>query len=172
MREDRGTSQTKSARSVKIVSDHPADRVKAMHDAVAHRAYRIFESRGFAPGHEREDWQLAESEIVRPLPCGCLDLDGRMTLTTDASCFERGEITAYIEPRCLTLSGNACPCKERRKEQTAKADLSGELVFRTLNLPVEVDPSGIRTRFNGCMLELSLPKKGAAFEPCAHGKAA
>jgi HSP20 family molecular chaperone IbpA len=146
--------------------------VKAMHDAVAHRAYRIFESRGFAPGHEREDWQLAESEIVRPLPCGCLDLDGRMTLTTDASCFERGEITAYIEPHCLTLSGKACPCRERRKEQTDKADLRGEVVFRTLELPVEVDPSGVRTRFNGCMLELSLPKADATRETQGQAKAA
>ncbi|HYL09560.1 MAG TPA: DUF2934 domain-containing protein [Candidatus Acidoferrales bacterium] len=172
MRQDRETSQTKTARSVKIVWDHPADRVKAMHDAVAHRAYRISESRGFASGHEREDWQLAESEIVHPLQCGCLDLDGRMTVTTDASCFERGEITAYIEPRCVTLSGKACPCRERRKEQTAKADLRGEVVFRTKNLPFEVDPSGVRTRFNGCMLELSLPKAGVTQETQCQPKAA
>jgi HSP20 family molecular chaperone IbpA len=172
MRQEMETSQAKSARSVKIVSDYPADRVKAIHDAVAHRAYHIFESRGFAPGHDSEDWLLAESEIVRPLQYGLLELDGRMTLTTDASCFEWGEIIAYIEPRCVTLSGKAGPCKEHRKEQTAESDLSGELVFRALDLPVEVDPSGVQARFNGCMLELSLPKAGAARETRAQAKAA
>lgn len=162
----------KAQRSVRIVAGDPEARTWAMHDAVARRAYRIYESRGFLPGHDWEDWLLAESEIVRPLHCGLLELDGRMTVNTDASCFEGGEITAYVEPHCLTLSGIAGPCKERRRAEAAtKADLKGERIFRAMDLPAEVEPSGARSKFNGCMLELSLLKASGALEP-AHAKAA
>jgi HSP20 family molecular chaperone IbpA len=165
-------TRTKTGRSVKIIFDNSANRVKAIHDAVAGRAYRIFESRNFAPGHDWEDWLLAESQIVRPLQCGLLELDGRISLTTDASCFERGEITAYVEPRSLTLAGIAGPCKEPRKPEAAKTDLRGELIFRAMDLPHEVNPFGVKAKFNGCMLELSLPKAGAARETPAQAKAA
>jgi len=33
------------------------------HERVATAAYYLAEKRGFAPGHEAEDWQLAEAQI-------------------------------------------------------------------------------------------------------------
>lgn len=172
MNQQLAATRTKTGRSIRIIFDNSADRTKAIHDAVARRAYHIFESRGFAPGHDWEDWLLAESEIVRPLQCGLLELDGRISLTTDASCFERGEIAAYVEPRSLTLSGIASPCKERRKEEAEQTDLRGELIFRAMGLPHEVNPFGVKAKFNGCMLELSLPKTATDKEMHAQAKAA
>lgn len=40
------------------------DRINAVHDMIARRAYEIFESRGRADGHVLEDWEQAESETV------------------------------------------------------------------------------------------------------------
>ena len=33
-------------------------------DAIRQRAYTIYESRGCEPGHELDDWLLAESEVM------------------------------------------------------------------------------------------------------------
>jgi hypothetical protein len=34
-----------------------------LHEAIARRAYELYEERGYEGGHETEDWLLAESEI-------------------------------------------------------------------------------------------------------------
>lgn len=52
-------------RSRKTASAHLAvQRTEAWrHERVATAAYYIAEKRGFAPGHDEEDWRLAEAEI-------------------------------------------------------------------------------------------------------------
>ena len=35
-----------------------------LEDEIRRRAYELSERRGFEPGHEREDWLLAESEVL------------------------------------------------------------------------------------------------------------
>lgn len=154
------TSQTHSRWTVKIVPDNAASRDKAICDAVAHRAYRIFETRCCEPGHDREDWRLAESEILRPLACGFYQLHDRIRLIANVSCFE-GEITARLEPRRLTLSGKARSHEGDRVPDTRSPDLHGEVIFRFINLPAGVDPIKAEVRFNGCMLEMWLFKAGA-----------
>lgn len=153
---------TPQGRTVKIVPDNPASRASAIASAVAERAYRIFESRGFVPGHDREDWLLAESEIVHPLEYGLFEEAGRINLTTDASCFAPGEITVRVEPRRLTLCGTARSFKGEGTPDTASAHLGGQVIFRAIDLPAEVDSSGAKAKFNGCILEIWLPKVSAA----------
>ncbi len=36
-------------------------------DAIAHRAYELFEARGYQNGHDLEDWFRAESELLHPV---------------------------------------------------------------------------------------------------------
>src|SRR2546423_8055752 len=35
-----------------------------LEDEIRRRAYELSEQRGFEPGHEREDWLMAESEVL------------------------------------------------------------------------------------------------------------
>ena len=53
-------TQRKSAESVSAARPVSADARRAM---IAERAYLRAEKRGFAPGHETEDWLAAEVEI-------------------------------------------------------------------------------------------------------------
>jgi hypothetical protein len=36
-----------------------------LHDRIQQRAYKLYEERGAAPGHELDDWIIAESEVLR-----------------------------------------------------------------------------------------------------------
>lgn len=45
---------------------------KAISNAVAKRAYEIYERSRRQPGCDRKNWSLAESEILKPLSCGVL----------------------------------------------------------------------------------------------------
>ena len=33
------------------------------HDTIAHRAYELYEQRGREPGHDLDDWLMAEHDI-------------------------------------------------------------------------------------------------------------
>lgn len=41
---------------------------RQLHDQIAKRAYELAKQRGFAPGHEREDWLQAEREVEAGAP--------------------------------------------------------------------------------------------------------
>jgi HSP20 family molecular chaperone IbpA len=77
--------------------------------------------------------------------------DDKISLSTDISVFEEGSLEVFVEPRRLSLRGRphtadggygACPPRE--------------FVYCVLDLPVEVDRSRARARFNGRILEISL----------------
>lgn len=54
------------ARKTKIQQNgQPEPRPQDLQERIAKRAYELAERRGFAPGHEAEDWYQAEEEIRR-----------------------------------------------------------------------------------------------------------
>jgi hypothetical protein len=135
-----------------------------IHDAVAWRAYHLFEVRGCIPGHETEDWARAESEIVRPLNCGSLDQDSRICLTLDSTCFDEGPIEMWLEPRRLTVCGFDPNRKPFPVPPGQPERLRRDWIFRVHEFAVELDPSGVIARFNGPALDIYLTKAGAHVE--------
>jgi DUF2934 family protein len=65
----------KARRPVKVVPiQNLSARISRIHDLVARRAYELYESRGREPGHELDDWCLAESEVLSTVPFGFMQL--------------------------------------------------------------------------------------------------
>jgi hypothetical protein len=135
-----------------------------MHDAVAWRAYHLFEVRGCIPGHETEDWARAESEIVGPLACGSLDQDYRICLTVDTTCFDEGPIEMWLEPQRLTLCGFDPNHKPFPAPRGQPARLRRDWIFRVHDFAVNLDPGGVIARFNGPALDIYLAKASAHVE--------
>lgn len=67
--ETRG-SATKAARRVSNDARHTLVSAEERERMIAVKAYYCAERRGFAPGHEMEDWCEAEAEIDRQLRRG------------------------------------------------------------------------------------------------------
>jgi hypothetical protein len=103
------TKQIWKGRKLTISALNASDQARRMHEAVALRAYQIYESRGRVPGQELEDWRCAESEIVKPLSYGSLSLDNKLSLDTDASLFQEGELEIYRATSSRCLRKRACP---------------------------------------------------------------
>jgi hypothetical protein len=158
MRRATPTRQAWNGRKLKISAVNSSDQNQRMRDVVACRAHQIYRNRGSRPGQELQDWHCAESEVVKPLSCGYLIEDAKISLNTDASLFQEGEIEIRVEPGRLTVCGRACA---RAKEMALGSDDSvshSDFVFRVLDLPVEIDPSQVTARFNGRVLEIDLPR--------------
>ena len=142
-----------NGRHLKVTRVTPEERARIVRAAIAKRAFQISESRGFEPGHELADWRRAESEILRPLNCGFLVLDHSIELSTDSACFGEGEIEICIEPRRLMICGT-----ERACTPEAVSKVAGRSIIRSLELPIEIEPSEVCARFKGRMIEMDLPR--------------
>jgi HSP20 family molecular chaperone IbpA len=129
------------------------ERATIVRDAIATRVFQNSESRGSEPGHELKDWREAESEILRALNCGLLVLDNRVEICMDGASFGEGEIQICVEPRHLMICGKD---SAKTTEIASKpADQSG---IRTLELPLEIEPSAVAAGFRGRTIEIDLPK--------------
>jgi hypothetical protein len=130
-------------------------------EAVARRAYEIFESRGSAPWHELEDWRQAEAELVGPRCSGEMNLDGTLWVGTDAAIFEQGTVEIWVAPRKITICGKASVDKVDAHRKHIAPRQGRQMIFHALNLPVEIDPSHVTAKFNGPSLEILLRKAQA-----------
>lgn len=138
-------------RGISVLAVKHGEQETRLREAVARRAYQLFESEGCSPGHAGEDWRHAESEVVRPLACGLLTGDDKVSVSTDISIFDEGGVQVCVEPRRLSIYG-----RPRIQSASPGACPLRESVYRVLDLPVEVDPSQVQARFNGPILEIDL----------------
>jgi hypothetical protein len=172
MREQTRVNQSWNGRILKMMPMGSADCTERIAEIVARRAFQISEARGFAPGHEMEDWKGAESELVNPICGGWTVANDRIVVTATASLFKEGPIEICVEPRRLAIFG-------KQRTSTGNNMLTGDPyntqekeIVRILDLPVEIDPSRATARFDHCMLEMSLPKAHSFRGICADSRAA
>jgi HSP20 family protein len=141
--------------SANELSQHTQD----IFDLIARRAFEIFEGRGCAHGNDREDWLLAESELLKPVEVNISQSSEQVTASVEVPGFSRQEIRVSVEPRRLIISGKA----ESREDHGAGKQIHSlkheHLMFRIVDLPTEVDPSKAKATFNDGMLEVLMPKE-------------
>jgi len=150
--------RAKNSKRVKLTIIDGNEQTRRMREAVAHRAYAIFESRGSGSWQKLQDWRQAESDLVRPLNCGRTTMGDRLWIGTDARIFEQGMIEIWVAPRKITI------CGEPRSDK----DVQGigprsheERIFRVLDLCIDVDPSHMTAKLHGPSLEILVRKAQA-----------
>ncbi len=146
----------------RIVAVGATEQAHRVQDAVAHRAFEIFEGRGSISGHELEDWRQAETELTSGHCSGQMKLDGSLWVSADAAFFEPDTIEIWVAPRKLTISGKPHVLPSRsiaRQEVPAGKD---EMVFHVIDLACEVDPLHVTAKFDdAASLEIVLGKAEA-----------
>lgn len=157
MRSESTQKRPRIGRDAKVTPLNSNEQATRIREAVSRRAYEIFERRGGTPLHDSDDWRQAESELVRPCCCGHMTLDGNLWLSTDPSCFEEGTIEIWVAPRRMTLCGNPRIGSKSSELREQNADT----IYRVINLPLEIDPEGVTTRFSGPSLEILMRKAQA-----------
>ena len=121
---------------------------EALSAVVANRAAEIAQRSGGSPDQNLDTWGLAESQVEKPLMCGFISKEGGgCRVTLNSSSVGRNEIDISAEPHRLILLGwnKARGEKER-----------GEPAVRVLSLRDEVDPSSLKIRQAGHMLDIEL----------------
>lgn len=149
-----GPERPQEKRPVEVKIVDTVQCLKEVSAALAKRAFEIYESRGGNAGHELEDWQLAEKEILQPLCCGLLESKDRVTVSAFcSSCGAKDleKIEVCVEPHRLILVGTR-PLRHGSGENMKD--------YRVLDLKEEIDPSSTEVMMaqHGALLEVRIRK--------------
>lgn len=143
-----------------------------MQNRIARRAYDLFAASGFTDGHDLADWFLAESEVLGKTPIELSDNDKEFTITAGMPGFTEKDVEIKVEPRRVFISGKREEKSEdKKKGETFYSERSNE-VFRTIDLPAEVDPDKVKATLSKGELEITLPKKEISKKVLVEAKAA
>lgn len=134
------------------------DKLRQLQEAIACRAYELFESRGCRHGQDQADWLRAESEIMRSVPIKVSESEQSLTVQAELPGFNAEEIQVSAEPRRLIISGSASQTDEREHENVFYREILARDVFRSLDLPVEVDAANAKATIRDGILSITLPK--------------
>ena len=136
------------------------DQVRATFDAIARRAFEIFERNGAQLGHEMENWFQAESELFHPMHLEVTEADKALTVKAEVPGFSAKELQISLEPRRLTITGKRESHEERKTKQTLYAERCSNEIFRVVDLPNEVDPNagGVKATYDQGVLTVTLPE--------------
>lgn len=139
-RQPAAVSRTREGVPLRLVSsDRILDRMKETFDAIARRAFEIFERNGRRVGRDLDDWFQAERELLQPLQLEISETEGTLTVEVEVPGFTEKDIEISLEPRRLTISGTRESSEERRKGKTISSEPRSNRIFRVVDLPAEVD---------------------------------
>jgi HSP20 family protein len=134
------------------------ERTRHISNAIARRAYELFEARGFEHGHDWEDWFHAESELLTPIPATVVDTDGGFTVRAEVPGFTGENVEVRAEPRRLIIYAKKQEISEQEKGKAVLQRKTSDEIFRVLDLPHEIDPENMTATIKNEVLEVTLPK--------------
>lgn len=165
MRAERCGKNPSAGEEFKVLALSAREQTRRIREAVARRAYEIFVSRGAKCGHELKDWHQAETELIKPLCCGLMSLGKDLWVEAETAPFEPGSIEIWIASRNITVCGKPCTSNIDAHKIENASNRSVEMIFRALDLPVEIDPSGVTVKFNGPSMEILFRKAQVKPQP-------
>lgn len=140
------------------------ERMQTTFDAIASRAFEIFERNGMQLGHDLEDWFQAEGEVLHPVHIAIAEADRVLTVQAEVPGFSEKDLQVSLEPRRLTITGKRESREEKKTKQTLYTERCSNAIYRVVDLPKEVDPSarGVRASYDQGVLTIAMPEVESA----------
>ena len=142
-----------------LISVHePFEHTQDVFHLIARRSFELFEGRGGVHGNDREDWLLAESELLTPVKVHISESGDHLTARAEVPGFNSQEIKVSVEPHRLTISGKSELRKDHQSGKHTQAPGHERLLFCIIDLPAEVDLLKTKATVNDDTLEVVMPK--------------
>ena len=135
-------------------------------EAIAERAYDLFERDGRRDGHDLMDWYRAESQLLQPMPVEIGETDDSITVRADIPGFTDKQVELGVSAHRLVISGEKSGFDHRSR------DVRPTEICRRLDLAAEIEPGKVTATLRNGKLAVTLPKAAAGRKRQAAGKAA
>jgi HSP20 family protein len=134
------------------------EQMETTFNALARRAYEIFDGNGREMGHDLENWFQAEREMLHPVNVNITETDAALEVRAEVPGFSEKELEIGIEPRKLAITGKRETSKEEKKGKAVYTESSSDQTLRIVELPAEVDTTKVAATLKNGLLEITLPK--------------
>ena len=158
----RAPSQNAAVKVVELEPQSLSERANRMYEAIAQRAFEIFESEGCSHGRDLEHWLQAEAELLHPVPLTISETEDALTILAEVPGFSAAELQIGVEPGRLTIAGRKESKEEHKKGKAIYRDQRSSEILRVLTLPAAVDASKATATLSNGVIELLLPKAAKA----------
>jgi HSP20 family molecular chaperone IbpA len=153
------SSHTPSSADLTLVSVHELfDRTHDVFNLIGRRAFEIYEGRGHVDGNDREDWHLAESELLTPVKFHVSESGEQLIARAEVTGFKRQDIKVGLEPNRLIISGKTQLGEDHQAGKHNNSHRHAHLMFCVIDLSCEVDLSKAKATFNDSTLEVVMPR--------------
>lgn len=133
--------------------------MEALTRRIAQRAFGLFQERGASDGRDWDDWFIAESELLKPVPIEMGESDDAYTIRAEVPGFDAKDLTVRAEPNSIYIHGKVEQKKEEKKEKEIKySEVSAKELSRRIDLPSSINPEKASAQLTKGVLELTLPK--------------
>lgn len=133
-----------------------------MYDAIARRAFELFESNGRWPGRDVDDWLSAEGEMLHPMHIEIRESDSGLTVQAEVPGFSANALDISVEPRMLKITGKREAKQEGKNDKKIYSELCSDQILRAIDLPADVDPAKASATLKDGILTISLSKAATA----------
>jgi HSP20 family molecular chaperone IbpA len=134
-----------------------SERLHQLYDAIAYRAFEIFEGNGKVAGRDREDWFKAEMELLAPVPVNVRESDGTLVVRAEVPGFTNQDLNIGLEPRRVTITGKRETKEERKDKDSVSTARRSAQILRVIDLPGAIDMDKAKATLQGDILELKAP---------------
>jgi HSP20 family molecular chaperone IbpA len=131
---------------------------KEMLDAIARRAYNIFEAKGRIKGRDLDNWLQAEAELFERTPLNIGESQDGVTVLAEVRDFTPKDLEIDLEPKRVTIIGRDRTHAEQKAGTSTGSQKRTVRLLRSVQLPVEIDAAHATARFKGGVIELKLKK--------------
>jgi HSP20 family protein len=141
-----------------VAGDGFSARAQEINGLIARRAYELFASRGFAHGHEREDWRQAESEIVLDVPVDITETETEVIVRAEVPGFSESNLEVRAALHSLCITGERPQASAPTQGRIVYSERRAAHLFRVLDLPSEIDPERMNITLGNGILQIRLRK--------------
>ena len=134
-------------------NENHSNRIREIRDAIASRAYELYEERGHRHGHDLEDWLSAESETLLPIALKTYDFEDKIIIRAEIPMLTADDIEVSVESHRIMISD-----KDRLDVDGCDDSRPNKRLFHTLVLPDYVDSASAATAFKDGVLEIEVLK--------------
>jgi HSP20 family protein len=147
-----------SAVAKQTETQNAVDRFQQVFDSIEKRAFEIFNNNGRWFGRDLSDWLQAESEILHPVHLEIAETEEALTVRAEVPGFTVKELDIHVEGNRVTIVGKHESKQESTKGKTIYSERCAKEIFRSVELPTDVDGAKVSATLKDGVLNLELPK--------------
>jgi HSP20 family protein len=139
-------------------SESMTERIERLYAAISRRAYELFERDGHVHGKDVSHWTTAEREFLQPVTVSMEQTEGEIVLRAEVPGFTSSDLEVTAEPRRVVISGKHESRTENKDGEAQYVEQRSDEIFRSVELPSEVDANKVSADLKDGVLNIVLPK--------------